>query len=154
MTETEPATVPSYIQPIADLFRPGCTALWATTFNMELELFNEYLLGRLGDPPLNAVVICDQDRLDRALDAIPPERLTLLNPTNRRYLLRGVRLGSGRFHPKSYLAVAGRSALLLVGSGNLSSHGIDLGREVFTAVKPRGVVYESIGDDGPRINLN
>ena len=142
MTETEPATVPSYIQPIADLFRPGCTALWATTFNMELELFNEYLLGRLGDPPLNAVVICDQDRLDRALDAIPPERLTLLNPTNRRYLLRGVRLGSGRFHPKSYLAVAGRSALLLVGSGNLSSHGIDLGREVFTAFRSG----EPIGD--------
>jgi len=133
MTSAEPVGVPEYIQPIVELFRPTCSAMWATTFNLELELFNEYLLGRLGDPPLNAVIVCDRDRLDKALDAIPVERLSLLNPTNRRYLLRGARLGGGRFHPKSYLAVAGRSAKLLVGSGNLSSNGIDLGREVFTA---------------------
>lgn len=133
MTATEPLAAPEYIQPIAELFRPGCSALWATTFNLELELFNEYLLGRLGEPPLNAVIVCDRDRLDKALNAIPVERLSLLNPTNRRYLLRGARLGGGRFHPKSYLAVTGRSAQLLVGSGNLSSNGIDLGREVFTA---------------------
>ena len=121
------------IKPIAELFRADCVALWATTYNLDLALFNEYLLRRLGDPPLNAVVLADRDRLDDTLDAIPPERLDILGPVNRRWLLRGARVGTGRFHPKSYLAVTARTAKLLVGSGNLSTNGIDAGREVFTA---------------------
>ena len=71
----------------------------------------------------------------RALDAVRFERLAMLNPTGRHYLLRGVRLGAGRFHPKSYLAVTLRSARLIVGSGNLSTDGIDQGREVFTVYR-------------------
>ncbi len=121
------------IRPISELFRTDVVALWATTFNIELALFNEYLLRRLGDPPLNAVVLADRDRLDATLEAVPPERLDVVGAVNRRWLLRGVRLGTGRFHPKSYLAVTPRSAKLLVGSGNLSTNGIDSGREVFTA---------------------
>jgi hypothetical protein len=42
------------IQPIAELFDADCVAFWATTYNLDLALFNEYLLGRLGEPPLNA----------------------------------------------------------------------------------------------------
>lgn len=129
-TNTDPALV---IKPIAELFRADCVALWATTYNLDLALFNEYLLGRLGDPPLNAVVLADRDRLDATLDAVPPERLHIVAPVNRRWLLRGARVGAGRFHPKSYLAVTARTAKLLVGSGNLSTNGIDAGREVFTA---------------------
>jgi hypothetical protein len=121
------------IKPIAELFRADCVALWATTFNLNLALFNEYLLGRLGDPPLNAVVLADRNRLDDTLRAVPRERVDLLGSVNRRWLLRGARVGSGRFHPKSYLAVTPRTAQLLVGSGNLSTNGIDAGREVFTA---------------------
>ena len=129
-TDTDPALG---IKPIAELFRADCVALWATTYNLDLALFNEYLLGRLGDPPLNAVVIADRDRLDTTLDAVPPERVNILGPVNRQWLLRGARIGAGRFHPKSYLAVTPRTAKLLVGSGNLSTNGIDAGREVFTA---------------------
>lgn len=121
------------IRPIAELFRGDCVALWATTYNVELSLFNEYLLRRLGDAPLNAVVLADQRRLDKSLAAVPAERLDTLGPTNRRWMLRGVQLGSGRFHPKSYLSVRPRSAVLMVGSGNLSTSGIDTGREVFAA---------------------
>ena len=121
------------IQPIAELFHPNCVAFWAATFTIDLSLFNEYLLGRLGDAPLNAVVLADRDRLDATLTAIPADRLDLLGPVNRRWLLRGAKIGAGRFHPKAYLAVTPRSAQLLVGSGNLSSEGIDAGREVFTS---------------------
>ena len=39
------------VKPIAELFRADSVALWATTYNLDLALFNEYLLGRLGDPP-------------------------------------------------------------------------------------------------------
>src|SRR5205809_477006 len=48
------------IKPISEVFRADCVALWATTYNIDLALFNEYLLGRLGDPPLNAVVPADR----------------------------------------------------------------------------------------------
>lgn len=123
---------PEGVRPIVELFRGDCVALWATTYNVELNLFNEYLLRRLGDAPLNAVVLADQRRLDESLAAIPAERLDTLGPVNRRWLLRGLQVGSGRFHPKTYLAVRPRSATLMVGSGNLSTYGIDVGREVFT----------------------
>lgn len=123
------------VSPISELFRTDRVALWATTYNMDLDLFNGYLLGRLGEPPLNVVVLADRDRLDATLDSLPPERVNSLGPVNRRWLLRGVRIGSGRFHPKSYLAVTGRSVELLVGSGNLSTNGLDAGREVFTVFR-------------------
>lgn len=118
------------IRAIGELFRQDCTALWATTFNVDLAFFNEYLLRRLGDPPLNAVVLADQQCLDESLERAA-DRPGVLAPVNHRFLLRGARIGSGRFHPKSYLSVAGRRATLLVGSGNLSPNGVDLGREVF-----------------------
>jgi hypothetical protein len=133
VSDLAPTSSTSTIQPISELFRSDAVALWATTYNLDLALFNEYLLGRLGDPPLNAVVLADRDRLDASLAAVPPERVDVLNPVNRRWLLRGVRIGGGRFHPKSYLSVTARAARLLVGSGNLSTNGIDRGREVFTA---------------------
>jgi hypothetical protein len=73
---------------------------------------------------------CLDETLERSLD-----RLDLLDNVNRRWLLRGVRLGPGRFHPKSYLTINGRSVTLLVGSGNLSRRGIDTGREVFVTFR-------------------
>jgi hypothetical protein len=127
-----PATQPTTIKPISELFRAEAVAFWATTYNVDLALFNEYLLERLGDPPLNAVILADKHRLDKSLEAVPVERLDILSPVNRRWLLRGVQIGKGRFHPKSYLLVTARTARLLVGSGNLSTNGIDAGREVFT----------------------
>ena len=123
----------STIQPVAELFTGSCTALWATTYNLDLHLFSEFLLPRLGEPPLNVVILADHDRLTSSLDRIPPERVDTLASVNRRWLLRGVRTGGAAFHPKTYLSLQGSRATLLVGSGNLSSHGIDLGREVFTA---------------------
>ena len=121
------------VAPISELFRADRVALWATTYNLDLDLFNGYLLGRLGEPPLNVVVIADRDRLDATFRATPAERVSNLGSVNRRWLLRGARLGTGRFHPKSYLALTGRSVKLLVGSGNLSTNGLDAGREVFTS---------------------
>jgi len=39
------------------------------------------------------------------------------------------------FHPKTYLAVTPNRATLLVGSGNLSTSGLDDGYEVFTTFR-------------------
>ena len=122
------------VQPVAELFTGAASALWATTYNMDLALFNEFLLGRLGDPPLNIAVLADHRRIAAGLERIPAERASTLAAVNRRWLLRTVRTG-GAFHPKSYLAVAGSRATLLVGSGNLSAAGLDDGREVFTTFR-------------------
>jgi hypothetical protein len=135
MTDTtggEAAT--ATVQPVAELFVGTATALWATTYNVDLALFNEFLLARLGDPPLNIAVLADHRRLTASLQRIPAERADTLATVNRRWLLRGVRT-SGAFHPKSYLAIKGSRATLLVGSGNLSADGLDDGREVFTTFR-------------------
>jgi hypothetical protein len=130
VTDTE-AVLPS-IRPTLELFRPNAIALWATTYSIELELFNEFLLGRLGDPPLNIAILADPQRLSATLERIPPEKSDQVAAINQRWLLRGAHIGSGRFHPKSYLMVTPTKATLLVGSGNLSTSGLDEGREVFT----------------------
>ena len=120
------------IEPVAELFTASVSVLWATTYNVDLALFNEFLLARLGDPPLNVVVLADHRRLAASLDRIPIERVDTLANVNRRWLLRGVRPGGPAFHAKSYLAIGGSRATLLVGSGNLSISGLDEGHEVFT----------------------
>lgn len=129
----ERSAVPT-VQPIAELFTGAATALWATTYTIDLGLLNEFLLPRLGDPPLNVAVLADQRRLTASLERIPAERADTLAAVNRRWLLRGVQTG-GAFHPKSYLAVTGSGATLLVGSGNLSAGGLDEGRELFTVFR-------------------
>jgi hypothetical protein len=122
------------VKPIAELFTANASALWATTYNMDFGLFNEFLLGRLGDPPLNISVLADYRRVAAGLDRVPAERADTLIAVNRRWLLRCVPT-AGAFHPKSYLAVAGNRATLMVGSGNLSTGGLDDGREVFTTFR-------------------
>lgn len=120
------------VRPIDELFRPGVSALWATTYNIDLSLFCEFLMPRLGQPPLNVVVVADSTRLAKSLSRVPAERSDSLGTVNRRWLLRGFGASRQVFHPKSYLALSTRSTKLLVGSGNLSQNGINEGREVFT----------------------
>ena len=98
---TERATVAT-VQPVAELFTSTATALWATTYSIDLALFSEFLLARLGDPPLNVAVLADHRRLAASLQRIPAERADTLATVNRRWLLRGVPI-TGAFHPKSYL---------------------------------------------------
>ena len=143
MSPAAPFGTTQTVKPISDLFNTDVIALWATTFNLDLALYNEYLLRRLGDPPLNAVVLADRSRLDTSLASIPRDRLDLIRPVNRRWLLRGIRIGSGIFHPKSYLAVRPGRARLLVGSGNLAPRGVDQGREVFTTFDTGTAVGDS-----------
>jgi hypothetical protein len=130
--ESEPTV--ATVKPVAELFTGTASALWATTYNIDLGLFNEFLLGRLGDPPLNIAVLADYRRVAASLDRVPTDRADTLAAVNRRWLLRCVRT-AGAFHPKSYLAVAGNRATLMVGSGNLSTDGLDDGREVFTTFR-------------------
>src|SRR3954447_17823310 len=124
MTETAVSSA-ERSRPVHEPFTGAASAMWATTYSVDLSLFNEFLLPRLGDPPLNVVVLADHRRLSASLDRLPADAVDTLTAVNRRWLLRGVRPGGQAFHPKSYLAVAGTTATLLVGSGNLSMSGLD-----------------------------
>jgi hypothetical protein len=106
---------------------------WATTYSFDLKLFDQYLLRRLGQSALNAVVLVDQDKLSSVWDHLHQDQTYLTKQAGRRYLLRGIAVpGGGAFHAKTYLVVRGEEATLVVGSGNLTRSGIDDGRETFT----------------------
>lgn len=115
---------------VAREFQGRWEVFWATTYSLELELFEEYLFRRLGDPPLNATVLADFYRLSRLWDAHAGDELRRLQRANRDYLLRGVAPG-GAFHPKTYFFGNRTDGALLVGSGNLTLKGIEEGHEVF-----------------------
>lgn len=134
-------TAAETIRPIGELFLATATAMWATTFSIDLALFNEFLFPRLGDPPLNVAVLADHYRLASSLARMPAERAQTLAAVNSRWLLRGFPAG-GAFHAKSYLAVTPSRATLLIGSGNLTADGLDSGREVFTTFH----VGDPVGD--------
>lgn len=119
------------MKPIEHFSRDAHT-FWATTYQLDLKLFDQFLLRRLGSTPLNAVVLCDEDGVSDALPNPSDVDAHVAANANRRYLLRGIRLASGgRFHPKTYLFASRRRTVLLVGSGNLTRTGLDRGRETF-----------------------
>ena len=119
------------IQP-ASLFTPRWEIFWGTTYSFELEFFDEYLLRRLGDLPLNATVLVDFASLARAWDAIQPGEEWRVQRVNRLYLVRAAGRPQGRFHPKTYFFANSKEGVLLVGSGNLSLAGLEEGKEVFS----------------------
>jgi HKD family nuclease len=119
------------IQP-ARFFNPRWEVFWCTTYSFELELFDEYLFRRLGDPPLNATVLVDFATLAKAWEGIQQGEEWRLQRVNRRYLVRAAGRPQGRFHPKTYFFGNDKEGTLLVGSGNLSLWGIEEGSEVFS----------------------
>ena len=119
------------IQPAA-LFTPRWEVFWGTTYSFELELFDEYLFRRLGDPPLNATVLVDFATLARTWGGIQPGEEWRVQRVNRLYLVRSAGRPQGRFHPKTYFFGNAKEGPLLVGSGNLSLHGLEEGKEVFS----------------------
>jgi len=118
------------IQPAA-LFSPRWEVFWGTTYSFELELFDEYLFRRLGDPPLNASVLVDFATLARTWSGIQPDEEWRVRRVNRLYLVRAAGRPQGRFHPKTYFFANQKEGVLLVGSGNLSLAGLEEGKEVF-----------------------
>ncbi len=106
---------------------------WAASYSFGLKLFDQYLLRRLAQDRLNAVVLVDHDKLADVWEHLDEGEHYLARRVGRRYLLRGMQTPKGgAFHPKTYLLTQGETATLLVGSGNLSREGIDQGHEVFT----------------------
>lgn len=118
------------IQPAA-LFTPRWEVFWGTTYSFELELFDEYLFRRLGDPPLNATVLVDFATLARTWGGIQPGEEWRVQRVNRIYLVRSAGRPQGRFHPKTYFFGNATEGTLLVGSGNLSLSGLEEGKEIF-----------------------
>ena len=103
---------------IANLFKPGTHAFWGTTYTLGLALFDQYLLRRLGGPPLNAVLLADHWKLGEMWDRLDPEEHYLARQANRLCPFRGAR--DLRF----------QAAISMAGSG---SHGLPL-RAVVTAL--------------------
>lgn len=118
---------------VAQLFHPGRTAFWATSYGLGLELFDQFLLRRLGDPPLNAVLLIDQGKAAELWDRLGQQgEGWRARRANSDYLVRGLRApGGGAFHPKTYLFADPDEGSLLVGSGNLTLDGLDQGAETF-----------------------
>jgi hypothetical protein len=121
---------------VAREFQGRWSCFWATSYSLELELFDEYLFRRLGEPPLNATLLVDFRRLAASLARLGPEDSRRLQRANRDYLLRGVPIG-GSFHPKTYFLGSAKEGVLLVGSGNLTLRGIEEGHELFARLDSR-----------------
>jgi hypothetical protein len=117
---------------VADRFRGSWEAFWATTYSFEPELFDEFLFRRLGQPPLNATVLADFDRLARLFAEAGSDPGERSSRANRDYLLRGVSPSGGAFHPKTYFLGNRRAGRLLVGSGNLTLDGLERDHELFS----------------------
>src|SRR5947199_6827863 len=101
---------------VAPEFQGRWSCFWATSYSLELELFDEYLFRRLGEPPLNATLLVDFRRLAASLTDRGADAARRLQRANRDYLLRGVPIG-GSFHPKTYFFANAKQGVLLVGSG-------------------------------------
>lgn len=113
-------------------FSARWTTCWVTTYTFEPAFFDTVMARRLGDPPLNVVVLADQDRLARTWRDIGPGERWSIRGANRSYLIRGVSLPAGVFHPKTILLANDREGVLLVGSGNVGFDGLDRGNEVYS----------------------
>jgi hypothetical protein len=122
---------------IGSEFKANWQVFWATTYTFEMNMFEEFWLRRLGDPPLNATILVDFDRLAHLWDQFAADEEWRLKRANQDYLVRGIRAGTGAFHPKTYFFGNDRDGVLLVGSGNLSLGGLDRGREVFSRYQRR-----------------
>lgn len=119
---------------IAERFRHSATVCWVTTYTFDPAFFEAFLLRRLGEPPLNAVVLADFGRLAHQWQQVGDDERRWVRRANREYLLRGIRpLGGGAFHAKTILLGNQRGGQLLVGSGNVGLSGIENGREVYSA---------------------
>ena len=68
---------------VAREFQHRWSCFFATSYTLELELFDNFLFRRLGERPLNATVLCDFDRLAYRLADIHTEDARLLQRANR-----------------------------------------------------------------------
>lgn len=117
---------------IADAFSAArWRVCWVTTYTFEPAFFEAFLLRRLGDPPLNVVVLADAQRLADTWSGIGSHDVWRVPGVNRRYLVRGFANPSGAFHAKTVLLANEKRGVLLVGSGNVGLGGLETGHEVY-----------------------
>lgn len=117
---------------VSTYFQHRWTVFWATTYTFELPMFDSFWFPRLGQPPLNATLLVDARRLAATWASMLPDESWRLQRANRQYLVRGVFIPGGAFHPKTYLFANGKDGALLVGSGNLGLRGLEDGHEMFS----------------------
>jgi HKD family nuclease len=116
---------------ITDQFHSRWSTFWATTYSFEQRAFDEFWLPRLGDPPLNTTLLVDFWRLAEVWANLAEGEQWRARRANRDYLVRGVPVRGGAFHPKTYFFANASEGILLVGSGNLGLHGLEEGHETF-----------------------
>lgn len=117
---------------IADAFSTArWRVCWVTTYTFEPAFFEAFLVRRLGDPPLNVLVLADAHRLADTWSLIGAHDVWRVPGVNRRYLVRGFANSAGAFHAKTILLANEKRGVLLVGSGNVGLGGLESGHEVY-----------------------
>lgn len=109
---------------------------WITTFTLDPGFLGTFLLPRLGEPPLNVVVLADAQKLTEIWRDLQPDDVAQLRGLNRSYLVHPVTVG-GAFHPKTVFLGNSNEGVLLAGSGNLGLYGMERGNEVFARFDSR-----------------
>src|SRR5437868_4164957 len=107
---------------VGSYFQSRWSVFFATTYTFEPRTFDDFWFRRLGDPPLNANILVDFTRLNKLYSG--PD-LQVMRRVNSDYLVRGVNLSNGAFHPKTYFFANRTDGVLLVGSGNLGMRGFE-----------------------------
>src|SRR5258708_31475606 len=88
---------------LAEFFAPRWTCFWATAYQFEPPLFEQFLFRRLGDPPLNVTLLLDADKLAETWAAMAGGELWRLQRDGGGYNVRGGKPGSGRLHAQTHL---------------------------------------------------
>jgi hypothetical protein len=119
------------------------------TYSFDLPFFESYLLRFLIDGGASMVTVAADaswlaERLPRWIEAGE------VREAGRSYTLHGVSVG-GVFHPKLMLAVSETSGAVLIGSGNISMHGMAIGGEFFTLLKWRNEEMPSLAREAWRV---
>src|SRR5260370_3657919 len=87
----------------AEFFAPRWTCFWATTYQFEPPLFEQFLFRRLGDPPLNVTLLLDADKLAETWAAMAGGEQWRVQRGGGEYIVRGGKPGSGRLPPQEDL---------------------------------------------------
>lgn len=116
---------------LSEVFRliPKPKYVLGTTYTLSLAFFESVVFPHIGRANLKAcIIISDTDGYQRALN-----EAAALQSAAQDYIVLPAPI-SGCFHPKVWLSIGEKQAVLLVGSGNLTQAGFMHNAEFFDAI--------------------
>lgn len=99
-----------------------------TTFNFDIEYFEQYILNKLVNAGVNKIYIfVDSEQWYASL------KDTYISKLGRRYIVKPVRILAS-FHPKMSLFLGEDKAKVIIGSGNVTVNGFSSNNEIFNEI--------------------